>query len=419
MNTNILKKRYFWLIIIFILLMSGGSRFFTESYQTILLFTFLLGLFIYKKKKFNRIYFLIAIFWILINLISSKLINPNQPFSLITPFTRLIQLTNVYLIIALVGYSFFDKLNDFFYKMSIVSIVLFLIQLILPNVVQTLGSPFSIITKPGYTEAGSWYSFVYMFNTWHIDRNCGFMWEPGAFAGILILMITYRLSKFDFKLDKYIYVYFSALMTTMSTAGFLALSIILISYFIKKGKRYAFLIILLPLVIYGFITFYKNSEFMSGKINVYLESGSETWGQMENGVFRVSRLGMAMITLDESFHWPFGHGVITHSEFKLNKYGRIWGPGSLSSVLHQYGWIGLIGIFILIFKFFRINVDPLSSRLFTVAMGIILFSNPDSFLFIIFSIVFYMIIDSRSFINYETQINGLKSKEKTSVVSLE
>lgn len=378
------------LITIFILLIAGGGSLFRDTYSFLFLFVILCVVFFRRRMTIGRNLLILVFLWLIINFVSLHFINTGQDISFITVLARLLRYVLIYFLIKLVGNSFFDKLNKYVFILVILGFPFFFIQIVSPEILKGLWANMSLITRPDFAEEGSWYGFIYMFTVHHPERNSGFMWEPGAFAGILILLITYRLSVTNFKVDKYIYVYIAAVITSMSTAGYLALTIIIFAYFINKRKRYAFLVLFLPLVIYFGINFYKNTDFLSGKIDIYLDSGTNRWGRNEDGTPRVSRLGYAIVILDESLHWPFGHGIIEHSNYKKKKYGKVWGPGMLSSNLHQWGWIGLTSIFLFLYQFYRINIDRLSSLFFTVAFGILLFSNPDAFQFIILSIICFV-----------------------------
>lgn len=48
------------------------------------------------------------------------------------------------------------------------------------------------------------------------------MWEPGAYAMILNILIAYNICRQGFQLNRHIKVYTIILLTTFSTAGYLA-----------------------------------------------------------------------------------------------------------------------------------------------------------------------------------------------------
>lgn len=378
-------------MVVFVLNIAGGSIFFQNNAQ-ILALLMVLSWFIYKNGyKINILIIDISIYWVLLNFVSILIINNGQSFSLITIFSRLVPLFIAYFIVKLSGSGFYNRLMRHVYVLAIISLPLFLIQFFFPSVMFALSGLFNPITRPEYSDFGSWYNYFFMFNAWHLERNSGFMWEPGAFAGMLVFLITYHLANNNFSIDKYIFVFLIALLTTFSTAGYLALGCVFFAYYLRERKRNFVLVISIPLIIIAMINLYLNNEFLYGKIETYLELGNEAWGieDKSEGVLRTSRLGYWLIILDESLNWPFGHGIIDYSNYSIDKYGKMSGPGALSNILHQWGWIGLLGVVWFIYKFYCIMTDNITAILFTIAMGIILFSNPWNFLMLIYSIIAY------------------------------
>lgn len=380
-----------WIIPLFIVILANASVLFNNNIKIFGLFIILLYFFIRRKFKFENALIFISIFWIVINIISSNIINTTQPYSLITVLSRLMKLLAIYFIVKLTGITIYSRFVRYAYVLVIISLILYLVQLIALPLMKSIAPLFQYLTQDVFSETGSWYSYFYMFNIWHPTRNSGFMWEPGAYAGILVFLITYQFSINNFKFDKYIKVFSIGLITTLSTAGYFALAVLVIGVLFKNSKKNPLLLLMLPILVYVAIIFYLNTDFMSDKVDYYLESGTNVWDVSDDGINRTSRLGFAMIVLDETLHWPFGHGVVNYSEFMIHKYGKSYGPGALSALLHQWGIIGLFGVLYFIFKFYRQFQDTLTSLIFTLSMCIILFSNPDIFLYIIFSIVFFMI----------------------------
>ncbi|GAB1405075.1 hypothetical protein MASR1M74_22540 [Lentimicrobium sp.] len=264
-------------------------------------------------------------------------------------------------------------------------------DIIFPGLFPSLAPRLNFMTAREQKVKGGFYLFFYMHSAWAEVRNCGFMWEPGAFAAILVFMLSYRFSVNGFKVDKYIIVYLLALLTTVSTAGFLALFLISLAYMLTIKKHILFYyLIVIPLFLWFSYNYYKSSEFLFGKIEYYQQLGSNTWEWEfeEQSVVRVSRVGIALITLEESLHWPFGFGA-SKSDYTLNKYGNISGPNSLATILHQWGWPGLLFIIYIIFWFFRRNTEQTPSLLFTIAFCIVLFSNPFLLKYLVYSLPYF------------------------------
>ena len=108
-----------------------------------------------------------------------------------------------------------------------------------------------------------------------VVRNCGFMWEPGAYAGILIFMIVYHLFSNSFKLDWKIMFLTLCVITTYSTAGYLAFFCVIILYFYYNHQLYQkhraiIPAVLLSIFLVGYSLLYENTDFWVIRSNVML-----------------------------------------------------------------------------------------------------------------------------------------------------
>lgn len=395
---QIIRKIYrldFWLITIFILLIAGASAFTDERIELMAIFALFAFLFYVNRQQFDGAFFIFIIIWVLINFISTIFINPYQPFSIVTVFTRLFLPFIVYAFVKLMGTELFEKLNSYIFYLIIISLAFFLIQLAFPSLIKRLSGVFSFFTNPAYREANGWYAFFFRYTDWHPYRNCGIMWEPGGFAGILIFLLTYQLIKNNFEIDKYVIVYFIAILTTQSTSGYLSLVVVFAAYYIRKRKVNYLMVIMMPIAVIVIFNLYFQLDFIASKLTEYVEVGTDSWGVMDDGVLRTTRLGYAIIILEESIHWPFGHGMIEHSAYKIEKYGKIYGPGTLADILHHWGWIGIFFTVFFIYRFYRKYESSLISVTLSASFLIVLFSNPTSFLLLIYAIIFYVVISEQ------------------------
>ncbi len=108
-------------------------------------------------------------------------------------------------------------------------------------------------------------------------RNSGMFWEPGAFAGYIILALIFIViinKSFSFKNFKTEFLILStALITTQSTTGYLLYGILIIMHF---ALQYSFLrIIVLPVLFILVSTIYVQVEFLQNKIVSQYESALE------------------------------------------------------------------------------------------------------------------------------------------------
>ena len=399
MKSNIPKLRDislldFIVISVLILYTASASTIILSDMFTVIVFIILLIIFMVKKLSFDKILGYVLIIWICINILSASFFNINTKFSIITFLGVTIRIIIPYLMLKVLGYKIFDKLLPYIYILSIISIILFVFQIGNVKLFKSLSPLLNFMTQEEQKIRGGWYIFIYMFSSWADDRNCGFLWEPGAYAAIIIVMMIYRLLTNNFKIDRIILVFTLALLTTYSTAGYLAFGIVITSYYIKKQKK----ILLNPIYLLAFFAIiwasnrtYKNEVFMEKKIKNYIEFGDTSY-KTPTKIIRVSRLGIAMIALDYSVKQPLGNGIL-QNEYKLRKYGPVEGPNSLVEIVTQWGWLGLVIFYISLFRYFKHYTNSnIINLLFVLSLSIILFSNPFAFKYLFFLIFYYAFI---------------------------
>ena len=175
------------------------------------------------------------------------------------------------LVIAWVAYSVFNnELSDRFvsltYKLSIVSLIVWLLCLLAPTTMHSIGANYGIDTMDAS------YSFLFFnINKGESLRNCGFCWEPGRYSCILMMALYFHYIKYGLANRNWkFYVLLFSLLSTVSTTGFIALFVFAIYHVLKRR-------ILNPFYIASLIAIFLyvwNLPFMSEKIHIFgLEEG--------------------------------------------------------------------------------------------------------------------------------------------------
>ena len=232
-NFNIrLKSRYelfvdYLVIALMVLYISGASAI-TKSHLFVL-FSFIVLCLIFNARKphIDVPFLLFLAIWCFINLISS-LVNDLSTFSLPFFLNETGRMIMAYLMIKIVGPSLFNKFSKFTFPLIVLSLFLFTFQLLGESIFHSLAPKLNFLTQELQKQAGGWYLFVYTFNGFAVDRNSGFMWEPGAYAAILIFFLYYRLFINNFKVDIKVIIILIALFTTFSSAGYLSFFVFII-----------------------------------------------------------------------------------------------------------------------------------------------------------------------------------------------
>ena len=87
---------------------------------------------------------------------------------------------------------------------------------------------------------------------------------------IVVIAILYRWFKYGVKIDKHTIIYFIAIFSTMSTAGYLSLIMIFVIFMIKEKKVWRMITYVILLLIS--LPFVMELDFMNDKINNYITS---------------------------------------------------------------------------------------------------------------------------------------------------
>ncbi len=380
----------FVLMTLFILVLAAGAPI-GGSYFALTMLIFTTVVLIFRKQKLDSIIFIFLAIWVLINVVAefrNDIIN--IPMS--TYVSRTIRMIIPYFLIKSIGSSFFDKFFKYAFVLVVISLPLYVLQLAIPSLTSSISPLFSFMTGETHLDLDRAYTFFYMFRPGGSERNTGFMWEPGAYAGILIFMMFYYWFRNGVKIDKKIIVIFVALLTTLSTSGYFAafFAVLYYLYYSKKNQyMYVFSFLFFIVFIFGSIWFYNSSEFMSGKVNMYLDRGVEGWGRNDDGSVRLTRLGMLLVSFDDFFHYPLGNGT-NLSDHIIQTYGRLGGPSAISAMIREWG-IFFFVFYGFIFYYFKkiFNLSTVGIIMFTISISCLFFSNPFSFNYLIYAIFFY------------------------------
>jgi hypothetical protein len=195
-------------------------------------------------------------------------------------------------------------------------------------------------------------------------------------------------------------VFIIGILTTFSTAGYIALYTAITLYFLYKEKRiYKYIII--PVVIFISLFTYQNLSFLGNKIKTHYDI--QVIGRQYTG-----RFGSTLINISEFLENPIsGRGLIKDTRYdssEYNLYGEVnrENLNSISNLLVQLGLLGFIIYIITLLKsiktyFCRNLIFEQGYLIIIVTLFIVLSSQP-----IIFSTFFISLLF----------INELNSDEK-------
>lgn len=355
-----LYKRSFseFLLYFFIFVFAARSANFLENRVFIVFVLFYsFVLFLLKKKKFDGPIIFLLLFWTAINALVLIQFDSIVQARFITFLSVTSRYLFPYFVLKTYEKSFFKTVEQIIFLLSLVSLPIFALQLIMPSVFYAAAPMLNMFAVEQQQLSGGWYLFFYMFNGWSPERNSGFMWEPGAFAFMIILGMIIRLSKNDFTLDKHIYFYLIAVISTFSTMGYVVVLLIAVSWLVNKKKINYYLLIIPAFLL---VTYYLvlTQDFMLPKIEQYYDNidTMRRSGDKSGNILRLNRFGILAFAFNESLNWPWGYGIFDATPAFLLYGENIVGPNTYAQILLRWGWIG-IGIFLL-------SVYKLTNRLF-------------------------------------------------------
>ena len=267
----------------------------------------------------------------------------------------LISFTSSFLLGFLMPYYFFKVYKEDFlfilekiiYFLTIISLVIWIVHQAIPGASELISKIILEVNKYNNSEIARGIIF---YTYWPrldqdigISRNAGFRSEPGAFAVFIILAIVINYVRNIKLYDRRNIIYYIALLSTFSTAGYLALAALGLLLIKQKSFRLAG-IILFPILAFAASYAYNNLDFMKSKINQQYEIQTEVrLNEPTSGRFLGARKSLFVLS-----KYPlYGRGLLSRtkpterSDPEYTEYG--W--------LHEMSRFGIIfgGLFMFFF----------------------------------------------------------------------
>lgn len=213
---------------------------------------------------------------------------------------------------------------------------------------------------------------VYTYVENHHFRNCGFFWEPGAFAAVLTLCMALNVKDLPnlWKGHKMkIIAIILALIITQSTTGYVGLFVIgcYFMLFFLRDKSMAFT--LLPLTFIIGIIVYTNAAFLKDKV----ESQSEESMALGEGEFSNTRFGSFLFDM----YYIKKHPIIGNGFNEITRYAdhpdlvrHIQAGGTTGEANGLSNFIACLGV---PFMFFYLLLSFKAASNFDRKVGILVF----------------------------------------------
>ncbi len=347
-----------YLSIIILLLFSSFTNTFVSgniTYNNVVLAAVLIA-YLVRYRSIPLIYFKIILVFIAYNVIHYLIYLDVHPLFFIRYF---FYISLAFFTIRFNFGNFFERLEKVIYYGALISLPLFAFQTLFFGQFYTAIS--SLQHLMGITSIarhdGAYYAntFFYTINTSGEARNCGFMFEPGAFGSILSIAVGLNLvhTNFNFRNKRFV-VLLLALATTFSTTAFLAVVSLILFYIVNRKLKKAMLLIPAGAVV---ILILFQLPFMSHKINKLSSNPGKQFNttiQMANNTDRLQSLGRfagLMLNFKDFEKAPVfglgGHDVLRESEI------HHWNVSSVNGLGDYLSTFGIIGFLLLIFNLSR------------------------------------------------------------------
>ena len=337
-----------WICVILLILLSGCT-YFTQAYRketvvVLIVFTFLyVGIKRIKLKKKQLIIFGIittTLFFNLVVNITSMTTANMMDYGLIVASLGCIAMIASGMTLD----NFKAKYIIVMDSIGLISLICFYIQMTNKTLVYQLAN--SNLVKGYLISPFHTWGWTYIF-----ARNAGPFWEPGAFQGYLLLAILFIMNKKniqDYKRSLTILV--AAVITTMSTAGYILLAII-ICYFVviywkqslKKSKdKIKMVVKVVGIIVLAvmLVAYISNSNIISNKLSSDNQSFSIRMLHLKYGLKVISK---KMI---------LGFGISSPALMNaMEMYGMNSNSVGIFAILEYFGVV--FGLLFIVWNFYR------------------------------------------------------------------
>lgn len=356
----------FWMILLF-----GRACLFTSDMDPRTntlgyVITYGIPLLLLEKYKINindnvKIIVLIFSFWTMCHLLSDRVLK------LLPYINSVLNLMSAYVIVRI----FKNKLFVYFYKIVSYLTLLDVSLWIFVNVVGVRHvARYSMLVPTSGASSASFF----IFNTpnctayeglglWGMVRNCGFCWEPGLFASILVLAIFFNLmvNNYKWKNNLHLLILLIGLFSTFSTTGYIAFLVMILCryYFLmRKGHTLSsvlFLVLILPLLLVVMdLPFMENKIIRDSDKGNFAINNVEAMNYVEKtgAIFVPGRSEGIFLDFQNFIHDPIdGYGLAVENSWVYNNistYIRI-----SNGVIQIFSRFGVILALLFHFAFIR------------------------------------------------------------------
>lgn len=403
---------------LYIILLSAACSDFSKTLVSQLLFiAFSVFLLFKKNNKWHNdeFGFKFILFGFLIILIQYTITSIFMPGSV----KYILTLVCIYFMVKEYKSYFTESLMQTIYRLVLITIPFYVLQISNLNLLKSILAPFNF-SFAQQADIGGLYVLLFNFNPEAVYRNSGFMWEPGAFGGILIFLIIYEYIKNNKILNKKILFLSLYALTTISTTTFLGLLMFTFLILIKKNKKKPIILLVsLPLFLLAAIEIYS-LPFISGKLDFYFNNNldyatiDENINEGYTTSTSIGRFSGLLIVLEKLPESPLVGNGWDNDYSDLGLSNEWSNPNGLASILGKFGIAGILFLIYGLYSFVSYSKKNVFFEDGVIVLILLfpIFSNPFESNIIMWTLVMtgiYMQIRKRYSYNYRLNYRKLLS----------
>ncbi len=293
----------------------------------------------------------------------------------------MIKILLTFLIVKINRNNFIKNFITVCFFLTVISLVGYILQIFIPDIL------FQINNWNGLDVRNNSNSLLFNFTYLHPMRNSGCMWEPGAFAALLVIALLFIDFFNNEKRTREKVIISIGILTTISTNGYLLLALIYLFSFLNKSKGKMKILGFFLFFPVGFYTFY-NAQIFSSKIGnqlIGIEEEVDKAFQNPNYVVSVTRFSSFIVDFPTFLERPIlGYGVdiqTTNKKSMYKTYGEnVVRSSGLMTLLLSFGLFGSgVYLWLLYKNFLQMSKNKLIAFFSTLLILCIIFSNPLEF----------------------------------------
>jgi len=342
---NIAQHRLNYILVYFLFAFGGVTAFSSYSRFVQLFFVFVLVLFIVKNKKIDKEFIYILCF---VSIIFFGQYFKFEVFSIKNYIVLFYTFFIPYGIIKIVGKRFISYYIKITYFFAIISLF-FIVPSYFSSEFHALTEQIPIWLNIDPLEGIQDNFIIYNYEPFRegVIKKTGPFYEGGAFGTFLIIALLLNLIKTRKLLEKKNILFTITILSTFSTATYLAL-FSLIFFFFTNNRKIWLDFLFLPIFLFIAYQSFNEFSFLRPKIETdYKQSLNIVSGDIRAGRFQSARLDL----IDIKNHPFLGRGLISSSRFE-NKF-EVGTVNGLTDLAVRYGVIGFFLFFLLIMKSLR------------------------------------------------------------------